>query len=417
MKKYLHLSLSSPILQITDFRRLLLTRILVTMALQIQAVIIGWHIYALKHDPLLLGLIGLTEAIPAIFGSLIAGHIVDISRPLRVAQWAILALALNGLMIFSSVLPTLHFSEDLIVSVLFIGIFISGAARSFLSPSIFSLIPNIVPRNMLASASAFNSGTYQVAAIIGPALGGLIYGSFGSTAAFAAPAALVCFGFIGSLRLSTQIAEIKSTSKREPILQSIRSGLKFTFSHKVLLSTMTLDMFSVLFGGAVAVLPIFADQVFHVGASGLGVLRAAPSVGSVIVAAVLALWPLKKITGKQLLFVVSGFGVCTLLFAMTSNYTLALIFLALTGAFDGVSMVIRGTILQLFTPENMRGRVSAVSSVFITSSNEIGAFESGFAANALGLIPSVIFGAVMTLVVVGITWWKFPELAKTEIES
>ena len=205
--------------------------------------------------------------------------------------------------------------------------------------------------------------------------------------------------------------------EREPFAQSVKTGIRFVWHDKVLLSAMTLDMFSVLFGGAVAVLPIYADQVLHVGATGLGILRSAPALGSLLILLLLGLRPLKVISGKMLLWVVAGFGLTTLLFGISTNFTLSLIFLAASGAFDGVSMVIRSTILQLRTPDHVRGRVSAVSTVFITSSNEIGAFESGFAAKVLGLVPSVAFGGVMTLLIVAATALFYPELRKKEIRE
>lgn len=407
---------SSPLLKIKDFRKILQTRILMTMALQIQAVAVGWHVYSLTKDPLLLGLIGLTEAVPAILGAFISGHIVDQSKPALVFRNCLIALFLNFLFLFSLIETSDLISNQMIIIGLFISVFISGAARSFISPSIFSLMPQIVPRDLFSSAAAFNSSTYQLASVAGPALGGLLYGSLGPKAAFLAPCLLSFLSLLIPSSISSHIKEYMANNTREPFLTSITKGIRFSFQHEILFSAMTLDMFSVLFGGAVAVLPMFADQVFHVGPSGLGVLRAAPAIGSGIVSLTLALYPLKNMSGKQLLVVVAGFGLCTIAFGLCSNYILAIVLLALSGAFDGISMVIRGTILQLYTPNEMRGRVSAVNSVFITSSNEIGAFESGLAAKVMGLIPSVVFGGVMTLAVVGAVMVKFPKLIKTKID-
>jgi MFS family permease len=407
----------SPNLKIKDFRTLLLTRGLLTMTLQIQAVIVGWQVYQIKKSALLLGLIGLTEAIPAISMAFFAGHLVDIYKPTKVYRLSIMAIMLNTFFIFSTVAPMFYMGENLRLFILFAGIFISGAARAFASPSMFSLLPQIVPRNSLSSAAAFNSSIHTFASIIGPALGGLIYGFAGATWAFGIPCFLSLIALYSSTQFSEDLRNKQNLGVREPMLKSIRAGMHFVLNHKVLLSTMLLDMFSVLFGGVVAILPIFADKVFGVGATGLGFLRAAPALGSVIITIVLALRPMRSISGARLSQVILGFGICTILFALTSNYYLALFFLALTGAFDGVSMVIRGTFMQLLTPDNMRGRVSSLSSIFITSSNEIGAFESGLAASFLGLIPSVIFGGVMTLVVVGLVAWKVPELNKTKMEA
>ncbi len=411
------LLLSSPNLKIRDFRTLLLTRGLLTMTLQIQAVIVGWEIYQITKSALLLGLIGLTEAIPAITMAFFAGHLVDIYKPTKVYRLSLLAIMLNTLFIFSSVAPFFEMEEGHRLFILFTGIFISGAARAFSSPSMFSLLPQIVPRNALSSGSAFSSTIHTFASIVGPALGGLIYGFAGATWAFAIPFILSLTALYSSTTFSEDLRNRPVIGVREPMLKSIKAGMHFVRNHKILLSTMLLDMFSVLFGGVVAILPIFADKIFGVGAIGLGFLRAAPAVGSVLVTVILALRPLHSISGYRLSQVVLGFGVCTILFALTSNYYLALFFLALTGAFDGVSMVIRGTFMQLLTPDHMRGRVSSLSSIFITSSNEIGAFESGLAASILGPIPSVIFGGSMTLVVVALVAWMAPELNKTEIKS
>ena len=413
----LRFSFDSPNLKIKDFRTLLITRGLLTMTLQIQAVIVGWQIYQIKKSALLLGLIGLTEAIPAISMAFFAGHLVDVYKPTKVYRLSLLAIMFNTLFIFSSVAPLFKMGENLSLLILFTGIFISGAARAFASPSIFSLIPQIVPRSSFSSAAAFNSSIHTFAAIIGPALGGLIYGFAGPTWAFAVPCFLSLIALYKSTTFSPDLLNRPVTGLREPMVKSILAGMNFVKNQKVLLSTMMLDMFSVLFGGVVAILPIFADKVFGVGAAGLGFLRAAPAMGSVLVTIVLALRPMRKISGARLSQVILGFGVCTILFALTSNYYLALFFLAMTGVFDGVSMVIRGTLMQLLTPDHIRGRVSSLSSIFITSSNEIGAFESGLMASILGLIPSVIFGGSMTIIVVALVALLAPELNKTELET
>lgn len=406
----------SPVLKIRDFQVLFLTRILVSMSLQAQAVIVGWQIYKIRPEPLLLGLMGLVEAVPAIGCSFISGHMVDIHKPARIYQLGILAMVFNTCLIwYAASTSLLH--ADLRLILLYVGIFISGAARSFTAPAVFSLIPQVIPRSMIPSASAWNSSAYQFAAIVGPSLGGLVYGFAGAKVAFSLPPLFMVLALLGTEVLSKTAKGLKSAVEREPFLKSIRAGIRFAFQNKTLFSTMTLDMFSVLFGGAIAMLPIFADQVLHVGSSGLGILRAAPSVGSAFVLLYLGIRPLKVISGKMLLLVVGGFGLATIFFAVSNTLPLALFFLTVGGAFDGISMVIRGTILQLLTPDHMRGRVSALSSVFITSSNEIGAFESGVAAKLLGLVPSVVFGGFMALVVVAVTAWTTPQLLETNIDT
>lgn len=409
--------LNAPALAIPDFRRLFVTRFSASMALNVQAVIVGWQVYKLKPDPLLLGLIGLTEAIPAISCAFVSGHIVDTHRPVRVYRWALLAALFNSMLLWLAVWTRLPVEDSTRLSMLFCGVFISGAARSFFSPSIYSLVPRLVPRHLLGAAAAWNSSSFQFAAIVGPALGGFAYAYLGAELTFALPFVFVSTALALTFFLSKETRAIKSDHLRESFLTSIKAGIDFAFRHKVLLSAMTLDMFSVLFGGAVAVLPMFADQVFGTGSQGLGFLRAAPSIGSVCVAIWLALKPMKVISGRTLLIVVAGFGLATIGFAVSGGFMLALVFLGLAGLFDGVSMVIRSTLLQILAPDHMRGRIAALSSVFITSSNEIGAFESGVAARFLGLIPSVVFGGSMTLVVVLLTWLKVPELARTRIDQ
>lgn len=386
------------------------------MSLQAQSVVVGWHVYELSKDPLMLGLIGLVEAIPAIGFAFIAGHIVDRKRPAQVYFWCVSVLVVNAIMIWLTALKSLPFTDTLRLGALFFSVFISGMVRSFASPSVFAMISHIVPRGNMSEASAWNSSAFQTAAIIGPAIGGLLYGSFGAVVAFAFPPILMFAALILIYFFSEEIKKMVNPSPREPFVASILSGVKFAYNEKVLLSTMMLDMFSVLFGGATAILPMFSDQVLHAGSMGLGFLRAAPSAGSAFIAIFLAIRPLRVMSGKMLLCMVGGFGACIIGFAFSRSFTPAFVFLALSGAFDGVSMVIRGTILQLLTPMNMRGRISSLSLIFITSSNEIGAFESGVAARFLGLIPSLILGGTMTILIVAGTACLSPRLLRTRIQ-
>jgi MFS family permease len=385
------------------------------MSLQAQAVIIGWHIYALRSDPLLLGLIGLAEAVPAIGFAFFSGHVVDKRRPAAVYQLSLAILVLNSIGIWLAAWDKLPISEGARIIALFVSVFVSGGVRSFTSPSVFSLIAAVVPRHQFSQASAWNSWGFQMAAICGPALGGILYGTVGPTVTFAIPCFMIFLAFLCSRLFSVRVLHHRGIVTGEPFLASIRSALRFAVKEKVLLSAMTLDMFSVLFGGAVAVLPVFSDQVIHAGAQGLGFLRAAPAVGSALIALFLAFKPLNPISGRQLIWTVAGFGASLLGFAFSRSFATAFVFLMASGGFDGVSMVIRSTILQLLTPENMRGRISSLSLIFVASSNEIGAFESGLAARLMGLIPSLIFGACMTLSIVGVTAWFSPELRRTRI--
>ncbi len=404
------------VLRIKDFRTLILTRFFITIALQMQAVIVGWQVYNIRPEALLLGLLGLVEAVPAIGCSFFSGHVVDSNRPAKVYLICLLTLLLNGCGLWLVTSKWLDLPGSLQILLIFAVVFISGLVRSFAAPASFSLTPRIVPRELYSASSAWSSFAFQIAAISGPAVGGLIYGWLGATVAFAMVPGFTLVSVLGVLNLSREAKAIQSNSLGESFTKSIRSGLQFVLKEKVLLSAMTLDMFSVLFGGAVAVLPIYADQVLHVGASGLGLLRAAPAAGSMVTALTLAFSPLRAASGKTLLIAVSGFGISIICFGVSTSFVFSLICLMASGAFDGVSMIIRSTIMQLLTPDQMRGRVAAVSTVFITSSNEIGAFESGFVASLMGLVPSVVFGGVMTLAVVVLTVWGFPQLQRMRLE-
>lgn len=385
------------------------------MALQMQSVMVGWYVYELSHDPLLLGMMGLAEALPAIGFAFVSGHIVDRRRPAQVYKWCLGILVINCLMIWATTLEVVHLASQTRLIFLFASVFISGAVRSFASPSVFSLISSAVVRAQLSQAAALNSSAFQIAAIAGPALGGILYGLLSPAQAFLLPPILMSAAVIAVNSFSPTTKAMRSPTTQEPFLSSVRAAILFMRREKVLFGSMTLDMFSVLFGGAVAILPMFSDQVLHAGALGLGFLRAAPSVGSALVALFLGFRPLRTITGRMLLCVVAGFGICTIGFALSTNFIAAFVFLAMSGMFDGVSMVIRGTILQLLTPDHMRGKISSLSLIFITSSNEIGAFESGVAARILGLIPSIVFGGAMTLGVVGTTAYLSPELRRARL--
>jgi MFS family permease len=385
------------------------------MALQCQAVIVGWQVYSITKDPFMLGLTGLTEAVPAIACALFAGHIVDISSPRKIYVACMGALLVNTIMLLVMAGGYTGMHETHILPWLFLGIFFSGLARSFIMPASFSLLPRVVTRPEISAASAWLNSGFQVAAIGGPAIAGVLYGMGGPHIAWLLPAALMTVGFIAIKAI--RVEHIPSTEKREPTIKSIRAGWAFILSNPIILSVMLLDMFAVLFGGAVAMLPAFADQVLHVGAEGLGALRAAPALGAVIMALFLALRPIKQIRTTTMLWAVAGFGICMIGFGLSTAFWLSIAFLAVSGALDCISVVIRATIVQLLTPSHMTGRVSSVKSMFIISSNEIGAFESGLAAKALGLVPSVVIGGFATLAVVGGTWFFSKQMRDTVIET
>ncbi len=405
---------SLSVLRLRDFRLLVITRMCAVMALQAQAVIVGWQIYSITKDPFLLGLVGLTEALPAIFSALFAGSIVDRNNPHTVFKFSLMALALNTILLLTVAGGLTPLAHGNIVPWIYAGVFMSGLARSYIMPASFSMLPRIVQRADIPSASAWMSSGFQVAAISGPAIAGIVYGGYGATVAWMLPAILMTVGAFVSWFIKIHHTP-RAAEFREPIFKAIRAGWAFIFSKPVLLSVMALDMFAVLFGGAVAMLPAFADQVLHIGSEGLGALRAAPALGAVCMAVFLAVKPMKTISAKRLLWAVTGFGACMIGFGLSREFWMAMLFLAFSGMFDSVSMVIRGTMMQWLTPDDMRGRVSAVNSMFIISSNEIGAFESGLAAKMLGLVPSIIIGGIGTLLVVAAIAGFSPNMRRTII--
>lgn len=384
-------------MRIREFRYFVYARLFLTIAIQIQTVIVGWQVYEITKQPLSLGLIGLSEAIPHIAMSLFAGYVADI-----VSRRKILLLSVIGF--FAGALALLSFTIDSSFLItygtlpIYTVVALTGLARAFSGPASSSLWPQIVPREIYANASAWNTTIWQVGAVSGPAIGGLIYGYLGVTKAYLIDASLILIALFYIFLINSR--PVPERQKKESLKNSLKAGIRFVFSNQIILGALSLDLFAVLFGGAVAMLPVFAHDVLRAGPEGLGLLRAAPSVGAVVMALILAHQPPMKKAGRNLLIAVAGFGVCMILFALSKNFYLSLAILALSGALDNISVVTRSTILQLLTPDDMRGRVSAVNNIFVGSSNEIGEFESGITAHWMGLIPSVIFGGCMTLLVV-----------------
>ena len=399
-----------------DFRLLVLTRMCAVTAMQAQAIIVGWQVYSLTGSAWMLGLTGLAEAVPAIACAFYAGHIVDVSSPRRIYRLCLAGLFLNTLMLLATAGGFIALEKTALLVVIYSGIFISGLARSFIMPCAFALLPRIVNREGISSASSWQTAAFQVAAIGGPTLAGLIYAVAGASGAWMFPVLMMGLAVVMVTLLQADVPA-KDQSDRPPVMQSIREGWAFLLENRTLLSIMSLDMLAVLFGGAVAILPAFADQVLDTGPVGLGFLRSAPAMGAILTALYFAGRPLKIVTARRLLIVVGGFGVSMVGFGLSTSVLAAVFFLALSGAFDSVSMVIRGTLMQLLTPEHMRGRVSAVNSMFIISSNEIGAFESGAAATLFGLVPSIILGGMGTIAVVGAVAALSPKFRAIRIET
>ena len=415
MKVKLMSKTSLAVLKIPDFRILVLTRLCGTMALQAQAVIVGWQLYSLTHSTLLLGLLGLAEAVPALLCALVAGHIVDNSRPYTVFSRCIIALIATMVMLWSTVGGLIALSTHSVIAILFIGVFCSGIARSFIIPSSFALQPQIVPRIHIPSASAWLTSAFQLGIIGGPALAGFAFAFYGAKIAWCLPLSLMSIEAVLVLLISKPNRLYYSNNKRESHIASIKAGWKFIGCTPLLLCVMALDMFAVLFGGAVSILPAYADTVLHSGAESLGWLRAAPAMGAVIITVLYAVRPLQTVQGKKLLIMVSGFGLCMIMLGLSHHFWFAWLWLALSGAFDSVSMIIRQTLVQWLTPGSMRGRVSSVNSMFVISSNEIGAFESGLSAQMFGVAPSIVFGGIGTLIVVAITYLFYPALASIQV--
>jgi MFS family permease len=396
-------------LRFPNFRLYIVGLFAYTIAIQIQGTVVGWQIYELTHDKLALGLIGLAEAFPFIGAALYAGHIADRHDRRRVVLGA-LALLLGcsvGLLVLPILLPT---APRTVVRAIYGLIALSGLARSFLGPARQALAAEIVPRPLYGNAITWRSGSWQLASVIGPAVGGVLYAIGGTTLTYAIVAVLTLFG-TGAIFLIAHRSLIKR-EHTEAVAKSLATGVRFVFNEPVILGAITLDLFSVLFGGATALLPVFADEILHVGASGLGLLRAAPAIGAVAMSAAIAWMPPFQRTGRTLFVAVATFGLCIIAFGFSTSMVLSVCALVVSGGADMVSVYIRTSLIQHRTPTHMLGRVSSVNSIFVGSSNEIGEFESGVTAKLFGTVPSVVLGGLATLIVVGVTAWKLPALRK-----
>ena len=383
-----------------DFKKLMSARFLFTFAVQMQAVVLGWRIYEILRDPLALGFIGLAEAVPAIGLALYAGYLIDRMAPLKVYRGVMSVSFLSGLIVLSEHSLQNYLPLAAQVSLLYFGSFLTGTARAFSQPAIFASVPRMVPRDQLLQATATMSSAMQIARIAGPAAGGLTFAFFGATVS----SIIVCVGLIAASlfvkSIKMEIPAPAAATQNLSVKKELLSGVQFVFSHPILLPALSLDMISVLFGGVTALLPIFAKEILFIGPKGLGILRAAPAVGASLMSLYLARFHQKFRTGKALLIAITGFGFCILIFGFSKNYFISLAALGLSGAFDSISMVIRSSIVQLSSPDHMRGKISAVNSIFIGSSNEIGEFESGIAAKVLGTIPAVYVGGIICLITV-----------------
>jgi len=401
----------------SDFKKLMAARFLFTLAVQIQTIVLGWRMYILTKDPLFLGLIGLAEAIPALGLALYAGYIVDRSRPLLVFRRVVGVSWLSGLILLVSQLPAAGASEELQIGALFLSSFLTGAARAFSQPAVFSIVPRMIGRENLSRGAAWMASTHQIGSISGPALGGLFFGWLGvsATAGIVCAVLLLALGTLWWIQASPN--PLPSSVKRESKRTELLSGLRFVFRHPILLPALSLDMISVFFGGVTALLPIYAGEILIVGPKGLGALRAAPAIGAALMSLSLTRWDIRERAGTWLLWAVTGFGACVLVFAVSRNYLLSLAALALSGAFDSVSMVVRMAAVQLSSPDSMRGKISSVNSIFIGSSNELGEFESGVVAHLFGAVPAAVLGGLVCLATVFTVALLSPRLRDLNLEE
>ena len=401
-------------MRIPEYRNLMMGRFLFIMGLRMMGTLVGWWVYELTNEPFAIGLIGLSEVIPAVSLSLYAGHIIDISEKRKlllrgVALYFACAILLLGL---STNYTATQISNHWIAFSIYVIIFFTGIFRAFTGPSFGTMVASIVPKNILQNATTWNQGIWLSASVIGHASVGFLIAGLGHTGSLTIICMLVLIGFGFMYQLKPKPALNEPGEMKT--LESVKEGLRFVFNTKEVLGALSLDLFAVLFGGAVAMIPVFAKDILKAGPIGFGWLNAASDIGSIIIIVILTIKPMHKGQGRKLLLAVGGFGACIIVFALSKIFWLSFAVLLLSGIVDGISVVIRGTILQLKTPDNMRGRVMSVNSMFINSSNELGQFESGVAAKLLGVIPSVVFGGCMTLLVVAGTWIKAPSLRKME---
>ena len=404
-------------LRFREFNIFLLLRFVLVFAWSMQFIVIEWQVYTLTKDPLSLGIIGLVEIIPALSMALFAGHIVDQreKRNLFLCCIGLFSLISLGLFFLSDASIMASWGQKSILYSIYGFVFFGGLLRAFFGPTIFSLVSLIVPKKVYPNAATWNSSTWQMASILGPAVAGLTINWLGVHLSLCIVFVLVVISFLLGFLISKK--PVLNPKIGEPIIQSLKEGVRFVFKTKAILGALSLDMIAVLFGGAVALLPVFAQDILKVGPEGFGVLRAAPAVGAFLTMLTTAYIPISRRAGMKLLVAVFGFGISIIVFGLSSVFWISVVALFFSGITDGVSMVIRQTILQLKTPDHMRGRVSSVNSMFVGSSNELGAFESGLTAKLMGTVTAVVFGGTMTLITALTTGLVSPSFRNLDLEK
>jgi len=389
-----------------DFRLLMGFRIFTILSYQGVAVTVGWHVYELTRDPWMLGLVGLAEVLPYFCVAPFAGYLVDHLPRRRLGAFAASCLAITPLLLVAIAAGWTSAG----VWAIYAAIALTGCVRAFLGPVYNALFARVLPREQYVRGASLGSIVFQAGLVTGPAIGGFLVGWGGKPVAYAVAAVFATFAAAAMLRMN--VTEPAPQLQRAPIFASIAEGARFVFGHQVLLGALALDMFAVMFGGAISLAPAFIQEILHYGPEGLGILRGAPALGAVAVGVWLARHPLDRNAGRILLFAVVGFGLCMIGFGLSRVFWLSAFFLLLSGVCDGVSVVTRSTIMQLATPDHMRGRVSSINGLFVGSSNEIGAFYAGSMARLLGLVPAVVLGGCVTMGVAAVTAWRAPRLRR-----
>ncbi|GEN74917.1 MFS transporter [Chryseobacterium hagamense] len=397
-----------------EFRNLLTGRFFIVLAFRMLATLLGWWVYQLTKDPFSIGLIGLSEVIPAVSCALYAGHVIDMNEKkklLLICNYVYIFLI--GLLLIPAFLDVrMHFTGHEITYFIYGVIFFTGIARAFIGPIIPVMIPKIVKKENLPNAVTLNQATFLISSVCGHAAGGFLIGYFGIKWTLLVIIFLIFLASLFFFQLNKQYSGYKKENIN--VMDSMREGISYIFKTKEILGALCLDMFAVLFGGAVAMIPVYATDILKVGAEGFGLLNAASDIGSMCIITLLSVIPLRKNQGKILLAVVTGFGLCIIGFGLSTWYWLSFMFLVMSGMLDGISVVIRGTIVQLKTPDHIRGRVMSVNSIFIMSSNEMGQFESGLSAKLLGVVRSVVFGGTMTVLIALVVGSTNPKLRKMQ---
>jgi MFS family permease len=389
-----------------DFVYFQTARMFVVMAQEMQSVAVGWQIYEITKRPLDLGYVGLAQFLPGILLFLVSGQLAD-----RIDRRKLLTICYGGIALCSGLLLRAAVAGVHSVVPIYLAIVLLGVVRSFTGPASRALLPQLVPEEHFSNAVAWGATFFQTATIVGPALGGVIYALSHGPAAVYGTAMLTA---IAALFLTLRIKPRAAVRRREPVnLKSVLAGLRYTWSQKLILGSISLDLFAVLLGGATALLPVYARDILKTGPWGLGLLLSANGIGAGAMAILIAYRPLRR-AGATMLWCVAGFGVFTIVFGLSRNLILSMAALALVGATDMVSVVVRATLVQIATPDSMRGRVNAVDMVFIGASNDLGRFESGVTAHWFGTVPAVLLGGLGTILVTAIWAWRFPELRKVD---